>query len=71
MRHAVEIGELADREVVENPDPVAPFDEQPDERRADETGAAGDEDRPVQRRCAPADEPTPAPTFGPGAQRTF
>ena len=69
MGHASEIRQAADREVVENPDPVAPLDEQPDERRADEAGAAGDEDGPVQRRCAPADVPTAA--LGSGAQRTF
>lgn len=65
----VEVREPADREVVENPDSVTAFDEQPDERRADEAGTAGDEDRPVQRRCAPAD--TPIPVRGSGAQRTF
>jgi len=27
MRHAGEIGQPADRQVVENPDPIAPFDE--------------------------------------------
>jgi hypothetical protein len=32
MRHAREIGQTADRQVIENPDPIAPFDEQPDER---------------------------------------
>jgi hypothetical protein len=31
MRNAGEIGQPADRQVVENPDPIAPFDEQPDE----------------------------------------
>jgi hypothetical protein len=30
--HAREIRAPADRQVVENPDPIAPFDEQPDER---------------------------------------
>jgi hypothetical protein len=69
MGHASEIGEPADREVVQNPDPIASFDEEPDERRADEAGAAGDEDGSVQRRCAPADVPIPA--LGSGAQRTF
>jgi hypothetical protein len=32
MGHACEIGQPADRQVVENPDPIAPFDEEPDER---------------------------------------
>ena len=69
MRDAGEIRRAADRQVVENPDRVAAFDEQPNERRADEAGAAGDENGSVQRRCASADTPTSA--FGPGAQRTF
>jgi hypothetical protein len=30
--HAGEIRQPADRQVVENPDSIAPFDEQPDER---------------------------------------
>jgi hypothetical protein len=69
MRDAGEIRLAPDRQVVENPDRVAAFDEQPDQRRADEAGAAGDENGSVQRRCASADTPTSA--FGPGAQRTF
>jgi len=32
MGHTGQIGEPADREVVENPDPIASFDEEPDER---------------------------------------
>jgi hypothetical protein len=32
VRHACEIGQPPDRQVVENPDPIAPFDEEPDER---------------------------------------
>jgi hypothetical protein len=32
MGHPCEIGQPADRQVVENPDPIAPFDEVPDER---------------------------------------
>jgi hypothetical protein len=32
MRHAPEIGQPADRQVVENPDSITPFDEEPDER---------------------------------------
>jgi hypothetical protein len=69
MRDAGEIRLAPDRQIVENPDGVAAFDEQPDQRRADEAGAAGDENGSVQRRCASADTPTSA--FGPGAQRTF
>ena len=68
MGHAVEIGQPADRQVVENPDLVAALDEEPNERRADEAGAARDEDGSRQRRCAPTDAPTPA--LGSGAQRT-
>ena len=32
MRHPGEVGQPADRQVVENPDPIAPFDQEPDER---------------------------------------
>jgi hypothetical protein len=32
MGNAGQIGQPADREVVENPDPIASFDEEPDER---------------------------------------
>lgn len=48
--HAVEVGGLPDREVVEDPDPITPLDQETDERRADEAGAAGDQDDPGQRR---------------------
>jgi hypothetical protein len=68
-RNAAKVGQPSDRKVVENSDPIAAFDEQADERRADEAGAAGNEDGSVQRGCIRADEPTPA--RGSGAQRTF
>jgi hypothetical protein len=32
MGHAREVGQPADRKVVQNPDPIASFDEEPDER---------------------------------------
>jgi hypothetical protein len=32
MGHVRHIGQPADRQVVENPDPIAPFDKEPDER---------------------------------------
>jgi len=32
MRDACEIGQPADREIVKNPDPITPFDEESDER---------------------------------------
>jgi hypothetical protein len=66
---AVEVGEVADREVVENPDPGASLDKKPADRRADEAGSADDEDGPVQRRDAWAVEPASA--IASGTQRTF
>jgi hypothetical protein len=31
VRHPLDVGQPSDREVVENPDPITAFDEQPDE----------------------------------------
>jgi hypothetical protein len=47
---AVEIGEAADRKVVEDADVVAALDEEARQRRPDEPCPADDEDGPVQRR---------------------
>ncbi len=63
-----EVGAAADRQVVEDSDAILSLDQEPGQGRTDEPGAAGDEDRPVQRRCAP-----PAGTLSrlSGTQRMF
>jgi hypothetical protein len=50
VRHAVEIGELAHRKVVEDTDAIATLDEDARDRRPDEACPADDEDGSVQRR---------------------
>ena len=69
VRQTVEVGELADREVVEDPDPIASLDEEADDGRPDEARPADDEDGSVQRRRASTDASTDA--LGAGTQRTF
>jgi hypothetical protein len=67
--NAGEVGAAADGQVVEDSDAVLSLDQEPGQGRTDEAGPAGDEDRPVQRRCAP-----PAGTLSArasGTQRTF
>ena len=66
---AVEIGEMADREVVEDPDTIAALDQEASDGRADEARPARDEDGPVQRWCASTE--TPLVALGSGTQRTF
>ena len=69
MGDALEIGEVADREIVEDADAIAALHQDARDRRADEPCPADDEDGPVQRRWASARAPAPAP--GVGTQRTF
>lgn len=69
VRNAVEVGEMADRQVIEDANAIAALDQQPGDRRSDEPGPACDEDEPAQRRWTPAGEPIPA--SGCGTQRTF
>ncbi len=69
VRDTRQVGPAADRQVVDDPDAIPSFDEEPGQGRTDEPGPAGDEDRSVQRRCAPP-AGTPA-TRVCGTQRTF
>jgi hypothetical protein len=48
--HAVEIGELAHRKIVEDANPIATLDEEARDGRPDEACPADDEDGSVQRR---------------------
>jgi hypothetical protein len=63
-----EVAPAADGQIVEDPDAVPSLQEEPGQGRTDEPGAAGDEDRPVQRRCAP---PAGTLTRLSGTQRMF
>jgi hypothetical protein len=68
MRDGGEVAAAADGQIVEDPDAVSSRDDEPGQGRTDEPGSAGDEDRPIQRRCAP-----PAGTLSrlSGTQRMF